>query len=149
MSERIERTPEVQALLVRAADNELGEQERGELERLAERDPSLREELAELRGASRTLAGLKLRNPNPDDWDRFEKGLVPKGERLVGWLALLGGTLVLVGFGLWAFFADPLAPLTVKIGAGLALAGLTLLFVQVARRFAVERSKDPYKDLVR
>jgi len=149
MSEHGTRTPEVQALIVKAADGELGEQERSELERLAVEDPSLRAEIEEIRSAARALAGLGVRDPNPDDWDGFEKALLPKGERMLGWLLMLAGVAVLVGLGLFALFVDAEVPLAAKIGGGALIGGLAVLAIHVGRRAMRERKKDPYKDIVR
>ena len=149
MTDERERSPEVQELLVKAVDGELTDAEREALERLAQADPSLRAELESMRSASQRLGQLRLRDPNPDDWSRFEKGLAARAERMTGWLAMLAGVLLLAGFALWALFSAPDAPLVVKVSVGAVVGGLALLFIQVLRRFFAERRNDPYKDVIR
>jgi len=149
MSEHGSRPPEIQALIVKAADGELDDREREELTRLAADDPTLRDEIDELRGASRALAGFGLRDPNPDDWDAFERSLFPRSERMLGWLLMLAGVAVLAGLAAFALFVDAEVPLTAKIGGGALIGGLALLAIHVGRRAARERRKDPYKDVVR
>ena len=149
MSDRNTPTPEVQALIVKAADGELDEQEQRELERLAAVDPSVRSEIDEMRLASRAIAGFGLRDPNPDDWDAFEKSLLPRGERMLGWILMLAGIAVLVGLGLFGLFVDAEVPLVAKIGGGALIGGLAVLAIHVGRRAMRERRKDPYKDIVR
>jgi anti-sigma factor RsiW len=149
MTDHRERSPELQELLVKAVDGELTDAEREEFERLALTDPSLRAELEGMRAASQSLGQLRLRDPNPDDWNPFEKGQAARAERMTGWLALLAGFLLLAGFALWALFTAPEAPLVVKLAVGAAAGGLALLFIQVLRRFAAEHRNDPYKDVIR
>lgn len=149
MSERKTPSPEVQALLVKAADGELNERERRELERLAQQDPTVSAEIEELRAASRALSDYGLRDPNPDDWAHFERSLLPRGERALGWLLLLAGTAVLVGLALFGLFTDVEVPLAAKIGGGALIGGLAVLAIHVGRRALRERRRDPYKDIVR
>jgi len=149
MNDRNTRAPEVQALIVKAADGELVEQERLEIEQLAAEDPTLNAEIDELRSASRALLGFGLRDPNPDDWDRFEKTLLPKSERMLGWLLMLAGVAVLAGLALFGLFVDAEVPLAAKIGGGALIGGLAVLAIHVGRRAMRERRKDPYKDIVR
>jgi ferric-dicitrate binding protein FerR (iron transport regulator) len=149
MIDRSTRDPEVQALIVKAADGEIDERESRELDRLTAEDPSLRAEIEELRTASRALAGFGLRDPNPDEWDRFEKTLLPRSERMLGWLLMLAGIAVLAGLGLFGLVVDAEVPLAAKIGLGALIGGLAVLAIHVGRRTWRERKKDPYKDIVR
>jgi ferric-dicitrate binding protein FerR (iron transport regulator) len=149
MSERKTPSPEVQALLVKAADGELDDRERQELKRLAQENPSVGAEVDELRAASRALSGFGLRDPNPDDWAHFERSLLPRGERMLGWLLMLGGLAVLVGLALFGLFTDAEVPLVAKIGGGALIGGLAVLAIHVGRRALRERRRDPYKDIVR
>jgi anti-sigma factor RsiW len=149
MSDRETPAPEVQALIVKAADGELDEQERQELERLAATDPSLWAEIDEMRAASRFVSGFGLRDPNPDDWEAFERSLLPRSERALGWLLMLAGFAVLVGLGLFGLFVDAEVPLAAKVGGGALIGGLAVLAIHVGRRAMRERRKDPYKDIVR
>ena len=143
------RSPELQALLVRAADGELDAAERDELEARIVADPSLAAELAELRAAGRALGEFALRDPNPDDWEHFEQDLFPRAERLSGWVLMLVGWVALLGYGLVLWLADPDVPLVVKLGGGALIVGLAVLTVHVGRRAARERQRDPYRDVIR
>lgn len=143
------RSAELQALLVRAADGELDAAEATALERRLADDPGLAAELAELRLARRALAGFGLRDPNPDDWAHFERALFPRAERFGGWLLMLVGCVALLGYGLALWFADPAVPLPVKLGGGALFSGLAVLIFHVGRRAIRERSRDPYRDIIR
>lgn len=143
------RPPELQELLVRAADGELDAEGAAELERRLAEDPGLAAELAELRAVGRAFGGFGLRDPNPDDWEHFEQRLLPRGERLGGWLLMLVGFVTLMAYGLFVWFADPEVPLVIKIGGGALLVGLAVLTVHVGRRASRERRRDPYRDVIR
>jgi ferric-dicitrate binding protein FerR (iron transport regulator) len=143
------RSPELQALLVRAADGELDGAEQADLERRLAADPGLAAELEELRAAGRALVGFGLRQPNPDDWEHFETALFPRVERLGGWLLLLVGCAALIGYGLVLWLTDPAVPLAIKLGGGALIGGLAVLTAHVGRRAWREYRKDPYRDVIR
>ncbi len=149
MTDALERTEAVQALLVKAADGELSDEEQDALEELVASDPTLRTELDEMHLVKNNLSGFGLRDPNPDDWDHFEQSLVPRGERLTGWFLLLAAYLALVVVGLFYLFTDPEAPIVIKASVGAAALGVTILFIHVGRRFRRERRRDPYRDIIR
>jgi anti-sigma factor RsiW len=148
-SETQDRMEETKILLVKAADGTLTEEERQVLDAHAAQDATIEAELKELKNTKRLLAQFLVRDPNPDDWDRFEKSLGSRTSRALGWLLILGGYLtVLIGV-LYFLFIDPEAPVVIKVAIGSIVLGFTVLLVYVGHRFSVEHKRDPYKNIVR
>ena len=65
----------------------------------------------------------------------------------IGFLLLLVGTLILVGFASYSFLADPTVPLVVKLGGSAAGLGAFVLLAYLLRIRWHRRGKDPYKEI--
>ena len=149
MNTPLKRNEEIKTLLIKAADGELTAEERDLLEKFAAEDPSLKEEVRQLSGVKEAVARFGLRNPNPGDWEQFEKTFTAKTTRWTGWLAFFSGYLSLVVAGLYFLFTDPEAPWSVKLAVGGIMGGFAIIFAYVFRNFIKERKEDPYKNIIR
>ena len=70
-----------------------------------------------------------------------------KAGRRTGLILLIGGTLLVTGFGIWEFFRDDTLPGLVRTAvAGIVVGGL-ILFLNVLLQRLRESKDDPYKDV--
>ncbi len=70
-----------------------------------------------------------------------------KAGRRTGLILLIGGTLLVTGFGIWEFFRDDTLPALVRTAvAGIVVGGL-ILFLNVLLQRLRESKDDPYKDV--
>jgi len=141
-----------QALLMAAIDDELGPDERRELDALVAGDAGLGAELARLRRVKEVTSMVTLRAPSEEVWDGYWKGAYRRAERGLGWLLVGAGALVLGVWGLWhllwnlfeSLWADTDTPLPVRLAVvALVLGGLVLVF-SVVRERLFTRKHDPY-----
>lgn len=143
------RSEDVRVLLVKASDGLLSHAEQTTLDGMMRDDPSLAQELDELRDAKDALAPYGVRDPNPVDWERMEKNLVAQGARGLGWLLVGFGSLFLVGAAVSVLIMRPELPLLVRLAGGAIATGLALLTGYVGYGAAQERQRDPYKNVFR
>lgn len=137
----------VGALLSGYIDGELTQQDRqrvdihcnecGECRRM-------RDELRELRGRVRDA---QLSEYGEDKWREMMDDTTVKASRGIGWLALIGGSLVLAGIAVFAFLTEPGIELHMKLIMVAIYGGFAALFVSVLRQRLIERKSDKYKDV--
>ena len=91
--------------------------------------------------------------PPPEVWDNYWINVYNKFERGIGWLIFSIGAVILLTYGGFKFVEsvinDPGLAFAVKFGIFLAIGGLAVLFVSVAREKFFTRRHDPYKEIVR
>jgi len=134
-------------LLVKATDGVLSTEERGELDEHLAGCADCRAELADFNlikettdaMTARILADATIEPPREPGSARRILGL--------GFVLLLCGALLLLGFAGYTLFTDARVPLIVKVGAGALGLGVLVLSAYVAalRRRAARR--DPYKEI--
>lgn len=140
------------ALLMAAMDDELTPEDRRELEALAARSPEVREEWDRLTRVKSITQTMTWKEPAVETWDRYWGNVYNRTERKVAWLLMLGGALVLCGWGLWeavpawfnSIWEDESMPVAVRIAAVTAILGGLLLVVSVVREQLTVKRTDPY-----
>jgi len=140
-------------LMMRALDEELTAEERGELENRLAEQPELRAEWQRLSRAREVTMGMKLRNPPEEVWDGYWTSVYSRLERGVGWLLVSIGAIIVGSWAVWewitALLQDTEIPAAVRYSMIALFVGLVILLVSVARhRLSVSKS-DPYKDIQR
>ncbi|MCC6545525.1 hypothetical protein IT570_00025 [Candidatus Sumerlaeota bacterium] len=125
-------------------DGELSEKGRLQFERLLEKHPEWRAEMAEMAALIGATRQLKLKPPAAKVWDRYWEEIDNKLGRQVGWLVALAGALMLIGYGFYKviMYADNDF---VKLGIGMLGAGMVLLFVLILRGRFQELRRDRYR----
>ena len=82
-----------------------------------------------------------------DIWRENMNDSTIRTTRGIGWLLLVGGLLVLLGWAVFTFIVDSSVPLGVKLLTIAIYGGLGVLFVSVLWQRLVERKSDKYKDV--
>jgi hypothetical protein len=139
-------------LLMAAIDDELTPDDRRELEVLAARSPAVREEWDRLTRVKSVTQTIEWKEPTVETWDRYWQNVYNRTERKVAWLLVLGGALVLSGWGLWeavpgwfnSIWEDQTMPLAVRVATVTAILGGVLLLVSVVREQLTVKRTDPY-----
>ena len=67
--------------------------------------------------------------------------------RLLGWVLLIGGGLVVAGFVVWAIWSDGKTPTYLALAIFAIFGGLGLLLLSVLRERLTEHKTDKYKDV--
>jgi len=140
------------SLLMAAIDSELTSADRRELETLAARSPEVRDEWDRLARVKSVTQTMTWKEPAVETWDRYWDNVYNRTERKIAWLLVLGGALVLSGWGLWesvpawfnSIWQDETMPLAVRIATVTAILGGVLLVISVVREQLTVKRTDPY-----
>lgn len=128
-------------------DGELTQQERQRVDVHCEscaECAGLRGELRELRGQ---VGNARLSEYGEDEWREMMDDTTVRASRGIGWLILLGGSLVLAGIVVFAFLTDPGIEWHMKAIMIAIYGGFAALFISVLRQRLIERKTDKYKDV--
>lgn len=131
---------------MRYLDGELPPSEEARVRERLDASTELRRELAIYREMKADLQGLSFRARIRRDsvWDRVSRRLA----RPVGWLFLVGGTAVWIGYGLYVFATSQVNPVE-KMATGAVVVGVLLLLATVIWERWIEWQTDPYRDVHR
>lgn len=140
-------------LLAGYVDGELSEEERREFETMLESDPDLRAELNEFRRLKEVTSVVKYADLPDEVWETYWQSLYRKTERGLGWILFSIGAIVVICFGLYhafaSLYADPKAPLWLKVGLTGVGVGFAFLLVSYGRERLFAYRRDRYKEVVR
>jgi putative zinc finger protein len=128
-------------------DGELTQQERQRVEIHLDACTECKTSLDELRALRESIGKARLSAVGQDVWREMMDEPVVRTTRSIGWLLLIGGILIVMGFGLFAFVFDSSLSLVEKLVAGAIYGGLALLFYSALRQRLRERKTDKYKDV--
>ncbi len=141
MNQRIEE------LMVLAADGNASDEELKELEVHLKQNPELSKELSAHKEI-KTITDNWMKRIKVDlveDTQRESRNL----EQNFGALLFVLGMAILMGFGLVEGLLDPEAPVWLRIGLGLVIAGSVVLLYSVFRQRQQTLKNDKYTEIIR
>ena len=132
--------------LMRYLDGELPPEDRRAFEAEIDRSTELRRELAIYRAMQRDFQELSFEPPTPDRsvWGTVNRRLA----RPLGWLLLVGGVGLWIGYVAYMFVLSPVAPWGKAAVAAIVIGFLFLLASVIADRYR-DWLTDPYRDVHR
>ena len=138
-----------EVLAMKAVDGQLTDAERAELDALLAADPARRRLLDDLLGIKDTTDALASRIRASATAEPLTPG--PGGRSLItiGLVSMLIGYLVVAGFALSAYIADPAVPMPAKIGSCVAALGGLSIFTYVLVGRLRGYKHDPYTEIDR
>ena len=140
-------------LLAGYIDGELSEQQRADFERELAQNPQLRAELDEFSKLKEVTNSMKYADLPDEVWETYWSSMYRKLERGIGWILFSLGAILLLSFGLYEIFsqlyADPNAPLWLKIGLSGAGLGLIFLLVSYGRERLFAHKRDRYSEVTK
>ncbi len=129
-------------------DEELGVEERRQLESHLSTCESCRRELEELVQLKESLAMIQFKEPSDAELDRYWGNVYNRLERGVGWICFSLGAIMLLCWGAFAMIEeliqDPGVSMVVKTGVVALIVGAVILFVSIARERLTVRKTDKY-----
>jgi predicted anti-sigma-YlaC factor YlaD len=130
---------------MRLLDGELGTEEKNRYEEHVRSCEDCRRELHEMGRIVGLTNDLRLKPPDEEFWARYWDNLYHRLERGTGFLLLIAGIVVLSAFAVYEAITSP-EFFTVKgLSIAVALLGLVIVFLSVARERYHESKSDPYK----
>ena len=143
-----------QALMMAAFDGEIPVADRAELDSLLARHPDLAEEWRRFTRLKEVTAGMSLRHPPEEVWDRYWESSYRRVERSLAWILVSAGVVILAGYAIWhavqALLEDADAPLGLRIAIAAVAIGAVILVVSVVREKLFTARRDPYqKEIIR
>jgi anti-sigma factor RsiW len=134
-------------------DNELGAEQKRELEKHLAGCAQCSKELEELRKLKEITEGVTLAEPEDRLWQQYWASIYNRVERGLGWIIFSVAAILLIIYGGFKateeFVRDPSVELIVKVGLVALIAGMAVLFVSVLRERLYFWKKDRYKDVRR
>jgi len=134
-------------LLAGYVDNELTPVEKLEFERELATNAELQQELKEFNRLKLVTGKMKYADLPDEVWEAYWQSMYRKIERGAGWVLTSIGAIILLVFGVFEVFsnlyADPNAPIWLKVGVTLASVGVIILLVSLSRErfFAYKRER--------
>lgn len=142
-----------EALLMKAVDGEISQQEQAEFDTFIEQYPECKQEWRELHNLKEVTSAMKFKSPGAEVWDTYWQRVYNRLERGIAWILISLGCVILLTYGGFkaaeAIIGDPHLELIVKIGLFLAIGGGFLLVVSVVRERLFSYKHDPYKEVIR
>lgn len=139
----------VDELLSGYLDGELTQRDRQRVDLHLANSARYRARLRELE-ALRASVGRLRRDMDPEDRERWRKVMDNAFERTasgIGWLLVIGGVFVLVGYAGYEFLLAEVEQPVVKWALGALYLGLAVLLLSVLRQRLKARKTDKYKDV--
>ncbi len=136
-------------LMVKVADGAATSAEREELMAHVAGKPELQRELEQHQALSQVTEAWMARLEADLLVDRDQADPGRRLERHLGASLVLVGLVVLVVAGPLIALFDPEAPLAIRVGLGLGLAGSAVLILNAVRSRLAERQSDAYTEVIR
>jgi len=138
-----------EALLVKATDGLLTDDERSELDVHLESCRECAEELADFHVIKETTDAMTSRILAHATIEPPRLRGAPRAWVIVCWLLMLTGMLLFIGRSGYELVRDETVPLTIKVGIGLLAGGALGLLAYVLRVRARAVGRDPYVEIDR
>lgn len=140
-------------LLAGYVDGELSAEEKARFEAELQVNPELKAELEEFRNLKVVTSMVQYADLPPEVWDSYWQNLYRKTERGFGWILFSIGFIILALFGGYNLFnelyADPEAPLWLKVGLTGLAAGSIFLLVSYGRERIFAYNRERYREVQR
>ena len=140
-------------LLSAYVDGELDPGEVPRIEAHLEENEETRREVAKLRRLKDVTGALRLKEPQPEEWEKFWQSVYNRAERSFGWILLCLGLVVIGAWGLTegltALLKTDQLPLLVRFSVLVLAAGALVLMISAVRERIYKRKRTRYKDVIR
>jgi len=130
---------------MRLLDGELERDEKNRYEEHVRDCDDCRRELKEMGRIVGLTDDLRLKPPDEEFWARYWDNLYHRLERGTGFLLLIAGIVVLSAFAVYEAVTSPVFFTVKGLSIAVALLGLIVVFLSVARERCHESKSDPYK----
>ena len=104
-----------------------------------------REELRQLKTLQQAASTTRFARPTEVEMEQSEKRMSVRAPRLAGWVLLLVGAILWVGYGIYMFITNPVELTLGNLIAGATVIGFALLFISVLQQRLLELPKDRYR----
>ena len=140
-------------LLSAYVDGELDPGEVSRIEAHLQENEDTRREVEHLRRLKEVTGAMRLKEPRPEEWERFWHSVYNRAERSIGWILLCLGLVVIgawgVAEGLTALLKTDQLPLLVRVSILVLAAGALVLMISAIRERIYRRKRTRYKDVIR
>jgi anti-sigma factor RsiW len=140
---------EIRDLMSGYLDNELDQNKTERMEAHLEQCESCRTEFEEMTLLVSASSSLSVELPPDEVWDQFMLNVYNRTERQIGWIAFITGTFALLAWGIFEMIVLDWATPLVKSATGIALIGITILFISILRQRLAIRKSDRYSQHIR
>lgn len=141
------------ALLMRALDGELSEEQEQEFHALMQHHEEVRKEWETMKQLRDMTGAMKFNEPPEETWDRYWAGVYARMERGLAWLLVsIGAALVITIAGYEAIgrmLTDAALPLPAKLGMAALVLGTSILVVSIVREKWFTHKSDKYRKVIR
>ncbi|MEW6745100.1 MAG: zf-HC2 domain-containing protein [Planctomycetota bacterium] len=138
-----------QILMMGYLDGELSPEEEEDFLQHVKGDPELAAELTKYRNLQRITDSVRLSEPTDQEWERFWARFYNRAERQAGWLVVILGALLLIGYTAIELIRAPGVDILLKVGILAVVLGFALLFLNVLRGRLRTLRYDPYRGVRR
>ena len=135
------------ALISGYLDGELTQSDRQRVEIHLESCDDCRRTYEETRELREQVGKLPAVEMSPQEWDRIMNNVTVRTTRGAGWLLYVGGLVVLIGYGVYAFAVDDSIDAVVKTSIAALVLGMVLLLLSVLRQRMIASKTDRYRDV--
>ncbi len=104
-----------------------------------------KEELRQLKTLQQAASTTRFARPTEVEMEQSEKRMSVRAPRLAGWVLLLVGAVLWVGYGIYMFITNPVELTLGNLIAGATVIGFALLFISVLQQRLLELPKDRYR----
>jgi predicted anti-sigma-YlaC factor YlaD len=128
-------------------DRELTQGDRQRVELHLQSCSDCRTTFQEMTSLRQAVGELSFGEMTREQWNRIMNDLTVRASRGIGWLFLVLGLVIVLGYAAYSFTVDDTVHALIKTGIlGLAL-GMTFLFISVLRQRLIAHKTDRYKDV--
>lgn len=140
-------------LLSAYVDGELDNEQTVRVEAHLAGHPDTRHEVERLRRLKEVTGAMRISEAPDEEWEHFWDSVYSRTERSLGWLAVILGTVLVGGFGLYHLVAAIVTtselPWYVKGGIFALCFGILLLLVSLIRERIYVRKRTRYDEIKR
>jgi hypothetical protein len=128
-------------------DDELTQQQRQLVDVHLEQCKECSNALTDLEALRERVGAARLKSLDDKVWRETTDDSLIQASAGMGWLILIGGFLLVVGYGVFEFITDPDIATFEKMAASVVYLGFGGLFFSVLRQRLIEWRTDRYKDV--